>query len=182
MKFKLFLPLIIVSLFSLNVVATHFNLNKVQVNGVEIVWAEIGDPQEPPLVLIQGLMVSHELWGDEFMAGLLEQGYHIIVLDNRDVGESQRMTQDGDPVMWWNLLKAKIGIPVTAPYTLYDMGDDVIALMDTLNIEYAHVMGASMGGMIAQIIAAKHPELFLSLISIMSTTSAPHLPKASEKS
>jgi pimeloyl-ACP methyl ester carboxylesterase len=179
---KVILVLSVVISLSFGGICSEITLKKQQLNGVEIAWAEAGDPTGPPILMIHGLMVSHDMWPDPFIEGLVENGYRVIVFDNRDVGQSQRLDHHGNPVIWWNLLKAKIGLAVTAPYTLYDMADDAVALLDVLNIKDAHIMGASMGGMIAQIIAAKNPERARSLISIMSTTSAPHLPKASEKS
>ena len=99
-----------------------------------------------------------------------------MLLDNRDTGESSKVKGKGKLWLWWQLLKSQIGLHVDSPYSLKDMAGDAVAVLDTLKIEQAHVIGASMGGMIAQIIAYDHPERTKSLTSIMSTTGAPHLP------
>ncbi len=145
-------------------------------NNVEIAYKVIGENDNPPVVLIMGLGASHALWGDDFVRGVEHAGYQVILIDNRDTGGSSRFTQWGEPTLWWQFLKNQFGFDVDAPYVLDDMATDAIAVMDELNIEKAHIVGASMGGMIAQIIAAQHPERALSLVSIMSTTGAPHLP------
>lgn len=152
-----------------------------EVNGVTLAWTEMGDPDGVPLLMVMGLGASHKVWGNEFSAGLVNQGFRLIMYDNRDVGGSTRFDEWGEPVLWWNVLKNKLGFEVSHAYTLSDIGDDGIALLDMLGIERAHVMGASMGGMIAQTIAVDHPDRVISLISIMSTTGAPHLPPASDE-
>ena len=152
-----------------------------KINGIDIAWTEKGPADGVPLLMVMGLGASHIVWGEAFTAGLVEQGFRLILFDNRDVGQSQRFDDWGQPVLWWNFLKAAVGLEVSHPYTLSDMGDDAIALLDMLEIERAHVMGASMGGMIAQTIAIEHPERVISLISIMSSSGAPHLPEPSEE-
>ncbi len=151
-------------------------LQKVSVNGVDLAWTEVGDPEGTPLLLIMGLGGSHRLWGDPFVESLSQAGYRVILFDNRDVGASQRFNEDGQPVIWWNVLKNTMGLPVSARYTLKDMAADTVALMDELELKDVHLVGASMGGMIAQIVAADYPARTRSLISIMSTTGASHLP------
>lgn len=151
-------------------------------NGVQIGWTEMGDPNGPPMLMVMGLGSSYKVWGRDFPAGLVDQGFRLIFFDNRDVGQSQRYDDWGDPVIWWNLLKAWLGLEVSHAYTLSDMGDDAIALLDKLEIDRAYVLGASMGGMIAQTIAIEHPERVIKLISIMSTTGASHLPEPSKES
>ena len=148
----------------------------VQANGISIGYKIIGDPSAPPLLLIMGLSASHRLWGDAFIERLADAGYLLVLFDNRDTGETQRMNEFGQPTIWWEMLKNMLGFEVDAAYTLNDMAMDSVALLDVLNIQDAHIVGASMGGMIAQIIAAEHPERARSLVSIMSTTGAPHLP------
>ena len=148
----------------------------VQANGISIGYKIIGDPSAPPLLLIMGLSASHRLWGDAFIERLADAGYLLVLLDNRDTGETQRMNEFGQPTIWWEMLKNMLGFEVDAAYTLKDMAMDSVALLGALNIQDAHIVGASMGGMIAQIIAAEHPERARSLVSIMSTTGAPHLP------
>ncbi|MCZ6619621.1 MAG: alpha/beta hydrolase [Gammaproteobacteria bacterium] len=148
----------------------------IQANGINIAYKIIGEPTAPPLLMIMGLSASHRLWGDAFIERLAHAGYLLVLFDNRDTGETQRMDEFGQPTIWWEMLKNLVGFEVNAAYTLEDMAMDSVALMDALNITDAHIVGASMGGMIAQIIAAEHPERVRSLVSIMSTTGAPHLP------
>lgn len=132
--------------------------------------------KNPKLLLIMGLGGAGAAWGDAFIQGLEFEGFEIIVIDNRDTGGSARFTEWGEPTLWWQLLKYELGFSVDAPYTLTDMAADSIAVLDAASYEQVHVMGVSMGGMIAQVLAAKHPERVISLTSIMSTTFAPHLP------
>ena len=134
------------------------------------------DPDKPKAVVIMGLGGSNVAWGDALISGLADGGYEILLLDNRDTGNSTRFDEWGQPVLWWELLKYRLGFTVNAPYTLNDMGADIAGLMDAVGYDEAHIIGASMGGMIAQIVAARYPEKTRSLISIMSTTNAPHLP------
>ena len=139
------------------------------------------DPDRPKAVLIMGLGGSNVAWGDALISGLPNRGYEILLLDNRDTGASTRFDEWGQPVLWWELLKYRLGFSVNAPYTLNDMGADIAGLMDAVGYDEAHIVGASMGGMIAQIVAAQYPEKTRSLISIMSTTNAPHLPPPTDE-
>ena len=135
------------------------------VNGIEIAYEAIGDPSNPPLLLVMGLGMQLIHWDLELCERLAERGFWVIRFDNRDSGHS---TQIDARVP--NLRRAMLGIHVEAPYLLSDMADDAFGLMDHLGIEAAHVVGASMGGMIAQTMAINRPERVLSLTSIMSTT------------
>ena len=139
------------------------------------------DPDKPKAVVIMGLGGSNVAWGDALISGLANGGYEILLLDNRDTGDSTRFDEWGQPVLWWELLKYQLGFSVNAPYTLEDMGADIAGLMDAVGYDEAHIIGASMGGMIAQIVAAQYPEKTRSLISIMSTTNAPHLPPPTDE-
>jgi len=139
------------------------------------------DPDKPKAVVIMGLGGSNVAWGDALISGLADGGYEILLLDNRDTGDSTRFDEWGQPVLWWELLKYRLGFAVNAPYTLNDMGADIAGLMDAVGYDEAHIIGASMGGMIAQIVAAQYPEKTRSLISIMSTTNAPHLPPPTDE-
>jgi len=136
---------------------------------------------KPKAVVIMGLGGSNIAWGDALISGLAAGGYEILLLDNRDTGASTRFDDWGQPTLWWELLKYKLGFSVNAPYTLNDMASDITGLMTAVGYDQAHIIGASMGGMIAQIVAARHPEKTQSLISIMSTTGAPHLPPPTEE-
>lgn len=144
--------------------ATH-----VKVNNIDIAYKVLGDDAAPAILMIMGLGGSHILWGDELPNQLAEAGYRVVLFDNRDVGESERLTEAGDPIIWWEFIKDKLGFEMNAAYDLNDMANDSVALMDALKIERAHIVGASMGGMIAQVLVARHPERTLSLTSIMST-------------
>lgn len=152
-----------------------------EVNGVSLAATVVGDPQGEPLLLVMGLGSSYLLWGDPLVDGLVESGYRVVLFDNRDVGASQRMDHLGEPVVWWELLKSKLGFSISTAYELSDMADDAVQLLDQLGIEKAHVVGASMGGMIAQIIAYEHPGRVDTLTSIMSTSGAPHLPEPTDE-
>ena len=138
-------------------------------------------PDKHKVAVIMGLGGSNVAWGDALISGLANGGYEILLLDNRDTGDSTRFDEWGQPVLWWELLKYQLGFSVNAPYTLDDMGADIAGLMDAVGYDEAHIIGASMGGMIAQIVAAQYPEKTRSLISIMSTTNAPHLPPPTDE-
>lgn len=152
-------------------------LEKAQVGELTIAY-RIVEPavDKPKAVVIMGLGGSNVAWGDALISGLTSGGYEILILDNRDTGASTRFDSWGQPLLWWQLLKYRLGFSVNAPYTLNDMAADITGLMQEIGYEEAHIVGASMGGMIAQIVAARYPERTRSLISIMSTTNAPHLP------
>ena len=130
----------------------------------------------PKLLLIMGLGGGGYAWGDAFVKALESKGLEVIVIDNRDTGESDSFAAWGQPRLWWQLLKYKLGLSVDAPYSLAEMAQDSIAVLDAAGYQRVHVAGASMGGMIAQVLAARFPERVVSLTSIMSTTFAPHLP------
>ena len=123
-----------------------------------------------------GLGGAGYAWGDAFVNALESKGIEVIVIDNRDTGESDFFSAWGQPTLWWQLLKYKLGLSVDAPYSLAEMAQDSIAVLDAAGYQRVHVAGASMGGMIAQVLAARFPERVVSLTSIMSTTFAPHLP------
>jgi pimeloyl-ACP methyl ester carboxylesterase len=135
------------------------------VNGIEIVYETIGDPSNPPLLLVMGLGTQLIHWDLELCELFAERGFYVIRFDNRDAGRS---TYIDAPVP--NIRRAMAGLKIDAPYLLDDMADDAFGLLDHLGIEAAHVAGASMGGMIAQTMAIRRPERMLSLTSIMSTT------------
>jgi pimeloyl-ACP methyl ester carboxylesterase len=118
------------------------------------------------------------MWPVAFCKGLAERGFRVIRFDNRDIGKSTHLTNLGTPNVPEAMMKLMSGQPFAAPYHLEDMAQDSTALLDALGIENAHIVGASMGGMIAQIVAAKHPKHTRSLVSIMSTTGNRSLPQA----
>jgi proline iminopeptidase len=115
-------------------------------------------------------------WPDEFVEGLVEQGFYVIRFDNRDCGLSTKLDNLGAPNLPWLWLKSLVGLPLRAPYTLHDMVADTAALMDALGVQAAHLVGASMGGMVAQLFAATHAARVLSLTSIMSSSLRRDLP------
>jgi pimeloyl-ACP methyl ester carboxylesterase len=145
-------------------------------NGVDLCYEIFGSADAEPLLLIMGLGAQMILWDDEFCRELAARGFRVIRFDNRDIGKSSKLT-GGKPLKPLELLKLRfLKIPVEAPYKLRDMADDVIGLMDVLHIKSAHLVGASMGGMIAQEIAISYPQRVRSLTSIMSTTGNPKVP------
>jgi pimeloyl-ACP methyl ester carboxylesterase len=136
------------------------------VNGIEIAYQEVGDPDAAPLMLVMGLGTQMLGWDEEFCALLAERGFRVVRFDNRDIGHSTMLESAGVP----SRLDLFVGRREAAAYLLSDMATDTIGLMDHLGIESAHVVGASMGGMIGQTLAIEHAERVRSLVSIMSTT------------
>ncbi len=149
---------------------------KANVNNITIEYETIGDPISKPLLLIAGLGSQLLAWSDEICENLAENGFFVIRFDNRDIGLSTKFEDAGIPDMMEISAAYTRGEKPKLPYTLEDMTDDAIGVLDALNIEKAHICGASMGGMIAQIIAYRHPSRVLSLAVIMSTTGNPELP------
>ncbi len=149
---------------------------KAYVNNIEIEYETIGDSNSKPILLIAGLGSQLLAWSDEICESLADNGFFVIKFDNRDVGLSTKFEDAGIPdMMEINAAYTRGEIP-EVPYTLEDMADDAIGVLDALNIDKAHICGASMGGMIAQIISYRHPSRVLSLAVIMSTTGNPELP------
>jgi pimeloyl-ACP methyl ester carboxylesterase len=148
------------------------------INGISITYEDKGPRDAPVILLVMGLGGQLTLWPDEFVDALNGCGFRTIRYDNRDVGLSTRFEAAGVPNLKWMFVKAAIGLPVRGAYGLADMAADGMALLDALGVERAHIVGASMGGMIAQHIAARYPERVLSLTSIMSTTGNRRLPRA----
>ncbi|WP_073973852.1 alpha/beta fold hydrolase [Erythrobacter donghaensis] len=146
--------------------------------GIEIFYEEHGDPQAPAMLLVMGLGAQMTLWPDELVAALASEGFRVIRYDNRDIGLSQKMEGQRAPSPAVQVLRKKIGFPAKVPYTLKDMADDGIGVLDALGIDRAHVVGASMGGMIVQLMAIHHAERLMSMTSIMSTTGSGRLPQA----
>ena len=149
---------------------------KANVNNIEIEYETIGDPTSKPLLLIAGLGSQLLAWSDEICENLAKVGFFVIRFDNRDVGLSTKFEDAGMPDMMEISAAYHRGEKPHLPYTLEDMVDDAVGILDTLNIDKAHICGASMGGMIAQILAYRHPSRVQSLAVIMSTTGNPELP------
>jgi pimeloyl-ACP methyl ester carboxylesterase len=154
---------------------------KASANGIEIEYEIHGPADGRPLLLIMGLASQLVHWDEAFCAMLAERGHRVIRFDNRDVGRSSHLHDAGMPNVLAGFAAAARGDEVTAAYTLSDMAADAVGLLDVLQIPAAHVVGASMGGMIAQTIAIEHPTRVKTLTSIMSTTGARDLPTAEPK-
>jgi len=150
-------------------------------NGISITYEDKGPRDAPAILLVMGLGGQLTLWPDEFVDALNAHGFRTIRYDNRDVGLSTRFEAAGVPNLKWMFVKSMLRLPVRPAYTLADMAADGIALLDHLGIAKAHIVGASMGGMISQHIAARYPDRVLSLTSIMSTTGNPKLPRANKE-
>jgi len=145
-------------------------------NSIKLFYDEFGNRSAPAILLITGFGAQMIEWPETFCEGLGKRGFRVIRFDNRDVGLSTKL-DGGTPVdVAAAFARATSGQPIEAPYVLEDMARDAIGLLDALGIERAHVVGASMGGMIAQIIAAEYKERVRSLVSIMSTSGDPNLP------
>jgi pimeloyl-ACP methyl ester carboxylesterase len=147
-------------------------------NGINLEYETFGDRGAPPIVLIMGLGAQLVLWPDELCAALADAGHYVVRFDNRDVGLSTKLETPRRVRLVRAALASRLGFKVRAPYTLDDMAHDTVGLLDALELPRAHVVGASMGGMIAQIVAARHPQRVDSLTLIMSTSGNPRLPQA----
>ncbi len=148
-----------------------------KVGELEICYETFGSASAPPVVLIMGLASQMLLWDDQFCEQLAVRGFRVIRFDNRDIGHSSLLRGAIIPTRWQLLRRSARG----AAYTLEEMADDCVGLLDHLKIGAAHIVGASMGGMIAQLVAIKHPDRVLSLVSIMSTTGDPKVGKPQPK-
>jgi pimeloyl-ACP methyl ester carboxylesterase len=145
-------------------------------NGIDLCYEIFGDADAEPMLLIMGLGAQMVLWDDEFCRQLAACGFRVIRFDNRDIGKSSQLS-GGKRLTPLELLKLRfLKIPVAAPYKIQDMAKDAIGLLDALGIKSAHLVGLSMGGMIAQEIAISFPQRVRSLTSIMSTTGNPKIP------
>ncbi len=149
-----------------------------EANGIRIEYDTFGDRAARPLLLIMGLGAQMLLWEEEFCAALAERGHFVVRFDNRDIGLSTKLEHAGVPNPFELMQKASSGQTLDVPYTLDAMADDAAGVLEALDLESAHVCGASMGGMIAQTLAYRHPARVRSLVSIMSTTGDPSLPQA----
>ena len=145
-------------------------------NGINIAYDTFGSPDAPPVLLITGIGVQMVVWDEEFCAQLASRGYRVIRFDNRDMGLSTTFPEAGVPDLAAVMHAQMRGESYPVPYTLEDMAKDAIGLLDSLGIESAHVVGASMGGMIGQVMAAHFPDRMRTFTSIMSTTGNPMLP------
>ncbi|WP_433885152.1 alpha/beta fold hydrolase [Pseudomonas vranovensis] len=152
---------------------------RVELAQVSLAYQSIGRDSDPALLLVMGLGGQLIHWPDEVVVALCQQGFRVIRYDNRDVGLSSWNQAPDDANLTFEVLRYKLGLPVAAPYTLSDMAEDGLGLMDALQVERFHVLGVSMGGMIAQHLAALAPQRVESLTLIMSSSGAQGLPAPS---
>ncbi len=150
-----------------------------RLNGVEIAWDVHGDPAGQTIVLIQGLGMPSAAWPPAFIERLTAGGFAVVTFDNRDVGRSECLNGMRDVTVLQSAVRRMMRIPVQAPYRLHDMAEDALALIDLLGLEAPHIVGFSMGGMIAQRVALAAPGRLGSLTSVMSTTNDRNLPQPS---
>lgn len=150
---------------------------KVKANGIEIEYETAGNQNDPALLLVMGLGAQLTIWPDSLFQGLAQRGFYVIRYDNRDTGLSTGFDTWGVPNLLAALQKIMKGEKVEAPYLLKDMASDAVGLLDALGVGRAHMVGASMGGMIVQLVAALHPEHTASMVSIMSTSGRRGLPQ-----
>lgn len=143
--------------------------------GIELDYESFGDAGAPTVLLIMGLGMPGVAWPDLFVEGLVGAGFRVIRYDNRDCGHSSKISGGRLPDLRLSIVRALLRRTVSAPYTLDDMAADAVGLLDALAIERAHLVGVSMGGMIAQNVAALYPQRVASLTSIMSSTGNPSL-------
>ncbi|QXI27522.1 alpha/beta fold hydrolase [Pseudomonas vanderleydeniana] len=154
-----------------NVPTEHVDLDQ-----VSLAYQSIGRSSDPALLLIMGLGGQLIHWPDEVVVALCQQGFRVIRYDNRDVGLSTWRQAPASANLTFEVLRYKLGLPVAAPYSLTDMAGDALGLMDALQVEQFHVLGASMGGMIAQRVAAMAPQRVESLTLVMTSSGAEGLP------
>ncbi|MDZ4372019.1 MAG: alpha/beta hydrolase [Phenylobacterium sp.] len=151
-------------------------MNRVETNGVELACETFGAPPDQAILLVAGLGTQMIRWTVPFCLALAARGYHVIRFDNRDAGCSTHITHRAAPDFGELAGTLMAGRAPDVPYTLHDMAADAVGLLDAFSIDRAHVVGRSMGGMIAQVMAYEHPERVASLTSIMSSTGNPSLP------
>ena len=149
---------------------------QISANGIQLEVEDHGPVTGEPLLLIMGLGMQLVAWHTEFVASLVARGFRVIRFDNRDIGLSQRFDHLGVSNLAIDSLKYAVGLKVTGPYTVADMADDTAGLLDALGLQSAHVCGASMGGMIAQQLAVRHPSRVKSLTLMMTSSGWRRLP------
>ena len=154
---------------------------QISANGIALEVEDHGSPAGEPLVLIMGLGMQLVAWHPEFVATLVARGFRVIRFDNRDIGLSQRFDKFGVPNLALDSIRFAVGMKVNAPYTVADMADDTAGLLDALGLRSAHICGASMGGMIAQQLAVRHPQRVKSLTLMMTSSGSRRLPGPSLK-
>lgn len=150
---------------------------RIVANGIGIEVDDQGPLSGEPVLLIMGLGMQLVAWPDEMVQQLVARGFRVIRMDNRDIGLSQHFDHLGVPSLAAGAVRHTLGLAVSSPYSLADMAQDAVGVLDALGLAQAHVCGASMGGMIAQHLAAKHPQRVKSLVLMMTTSGARHLPQ-----
>jgi pimeloyl-ACP methyl ester carboxylesterase len=150
---------------------------RAKANGIEIEYETAGIEGDPCLLLIMGLGAQLTIWPDDLFQGLAKKGFFVVRYDNRDTGLSTDFGSWGVPNLMDAFARLMSGKKVETPYLLKDMAADAIGLLDALGVDRGHIVGASMGGMIAQVVAAQYPQRARSLVSIMSTSGRPGLPQ-----
>lgn len=153
-------------------------MTQLQANGLQIEYDTFGDANADPLLLIMGLGTQMTAWTPEFCNSLAEHGHYVIRFDNRDVGLSSKFDGVRAPSLMHYAMNRLFRSGLRPPYSLSDMASDAIGVLDALDVESAHIVGASMGGMIAQLVTSANPLRVKSLTSLMSSSGAPRLPRA----
>lgn len=149
---------------------------QIKANGLNFEYETFGESKDPAVLMIMGFSAQMTMWPVELCEGIASRGYHVIRFDNRDIGLSERVNSSVAVNVMEAIMKAASGQPIASPYQLNDMAVDAAGILDAMKIEKAHIVGASMGGMIAQLVAVNHPHKARSLTSIMSTTGRRDLP------
>src|SRR5947209_7115421 len=155
---------------------TESGIQRAQVGDIELAYETFGDPGDPPVLLVMGLATQMIGWPDDFCRDLADRGLFVVRFDNRDIGLSTHLSDAGAP----DILAIMGGDRSGVAYALADLADDTVGLLDALGLDSVHLVGASMGGMIAQLVAIRYPERVRSLTSIMSTTGDPSVGRPSE--
>ncbi len=142
--------------------------------GITLTYEAYGDPAQPALLLVMGLGMQLTGWPESMVEALVARGFYVVRFDNRDAGLSTQLDGRRGTPLPLAVVRARLGLSVDAPYLLEDMARDVIGLMDALQIERAHVVGASMGGMVAQLMASGFAQRLRSLVLVMTHSGDPH--------
>jgi pimeloyl-ACP methyl ester carboxylesterase len=150
---------------------------RVAANGLGIEIDDQGLPQGEPLLLIMGLGMQLTGWPQELVQLLVSRGFRVLRMDNRDAGLSDGFDHLGVPHMAWSALRHTLALPVRSPYAIADMADDAAGVLDALGLAQAHICGASLGGMVAQHLAVRHPQRVKSLTLMMTTSGSRRLPQ-----
>lgn len=150
---------------------------KIQANGIAIEVEDSGREEgRPAVLLVMGLGMQLVSWPADFVQALVGAGFRVLRFDNRDIGLSQHLDHLGVPNLLWESVRHRFGMQVRAPYSVHDMAQDALGVLDALGVQQAHLVGVSMGGMVAQRVALAAPHRVLSLASVMSSSGAHYLP------